>query len=86
MVHWCILHEEEQITKVEVKGQNSKDDSYSAGSARTATRMEMSIRDTPQSVHSPRGAAGANSGAIRPVSVTCIPTIIGTPACSAVSA
>ncbi|SDG88795.1 MULTISPECIES: TonB-dependent siderophore receptor [unclassified Duganella] len=42
--------EEEQITKVEVKGQNGKDDSYSAGSAHTATRMEMSIRDTPQSV------------------------------------
>ncbi|WP_432380847.1 TonB-dependent siderophore receptor [Duganella sp. P38] len=42
--------DEEQITKVEVKGQNTGDDSYSAGSARTSTRMEMSVRDTPQSV------------------------------------
>ncbi|MBV7538240.1 TonB-dependent siderophore receptor [Duganella sp. sic0402] len=42
--------DEEQITKVEVKGQNNGDDSYSAGSAHTSTRMEMSIRDTPQSV------------------------------------
>jgi outer membrane receptor for ferric coprogen and ferric-rhodotorulic acid len=42
--------EEEPITKVEVKGQNATDDSYLAGSAHTSTRMEMSIRDTPQSV------------------------------------
>ncbi|MYM29282.1 TonB-dependent siderophore receptor [Duganella sp. CY15W] len=42
--------DEEQITKVEVKGQNQSDDSYLAGSAHTSTRMEMSIRDTPQSV------------------------------------
>lgn len=42
--------DEEQITKVEVKGQNTSDDSYSGGSAHTATRMEMSVRDTPQSI------------------------------------
>ena len=42
--------DEEQITKVEVKGQNNGDDTYLAGSAHTSTRMEMSIRDTPQSV------------------------------------
>jgi outer membrane receptor for ferric coprogen and ferric-rhodotorulic acid len=42
--------DEEQITKVEVKGQNANDDSWLAGSAHTSTRMEMSIRDTPQSV------------------------------------
>lgn len=42
--------EEEQIAKVEVKGQNNGDDGYAAGSAHTSTRMEMSLRDTPQSV------------------------------------
>jgi outer membrane receptor for ferric coprogen and ferric-rhodotorulic acid len=46
----ALAAEEDPITKVEVKGLNSSDDSYSAGSAHTSTRMEMSIRDTPQSV------------------------------------
>lgn len=44
------VSDEEPIAKVEVKGQNASDDSYSAGSAHTSTRMEMSLRDTPQSV------------------------------------
>ncbi|MRW90174.1 TonB-dependent siderophore receptor [Duganella sp. FT80W] len=43
-------NEDPEIAKVEVKGQNNSDDSYLAGSAHTSTRMEMSIRDTPQSV------------------------------------
>lgn len=47
---WAADADEDQITKVEVKGQNKHDDAYLAGSAHTATRMEMSIRDTPQSV------------------------------------
>jgi outer membrane receptor for ferric coprogen and ferric-rhodotorulic acid len=40
----------EPIAKVTVTGTSGNDDSYAAGAARTSMRMEMSIRDTPQSV------------------------------------